>query len=319
MQGHYLLYAGSASQQLAESVATQLGAKVGKLQQRYFEDGEFHCQVEDSVRGQNIFIIQSTSKPVNDHLMELLIMLDDFRRASAASINVIMPYFGYSRQEKKSTGREPITARLVADLLTTAGASRVISVDLHNPAIQGFFTIPMDHLTAVPILAEHLKKFKNDRTVIVSPDAGRVKLADKYAALLEVPLVVLHKHRSEKGVEVRALVGEVAGRCPIIIDDMISTGGTIVQTVQTLLEAKAKPEMIVAATHGVLVGPALERLQHPAIKQVVLTDTITIPPEKQFPHLRQISMAELLARTIHHIHHNLSVSALFGSDRIQPV
>jgi len=307
------IYCGSANPLLAEQVARHLRLPFGRRRLEQFPDGETHVQIEESIRGRDIYILQSTSPPVNEHVMELLIMLDAFRRAGAARVTAIVPYYGYARQEKKSTGREPITARLVADLLATAGAQRVVSIDLHSPAIQGFFNIGMDHLTAVPIITEHLRRRGHDNSAIVSPDTGRVKLAEKYSRALHLPLVVLHKQRfTSEQPEIRAVVGNVRGKAPIIIDDMISTGGTIAEAVEALLEAGARPEIIVAATHPVLVGPALQRLSHPAIGEVVVCDTIPVPPEKQLDKMQVLSVADLLAETVRRLNRNESISALFA-------
>jgi ribose-phosphate pyrophosphokinase len=307
------IYGGSANPTLAEGVARRLRVHLGRRRLKQFPDGETHVQIEESIRGRDIYIVQSTSAPVNQHIMEILIMVDAFRRAAAGRITAIIPYYGYARQEKKSTGREPITARLVADLLTVAGTERVVSIDLHSPAIQGFFNIGMDHLTAVPLITEHLHGRCRPNSVIVSPDTGRVKLAEKYARALGLPLVVLHKQRSApEEAEIRAVVGDVQGKAPIIVDDMISTGGTIAGAVEALLRAGARPEVIVAATHPVLVGPALERLSHPAISEVVVCDTIPVPPAKHLPKMHMLSVADLLAATVRRLNRNESISALFA-------
>jgi len=307
------VYCGSANPLLAEQLARRLRLPLGRRRLQQFPDGETHVQIEESIRGRDIFIVQSTGPPVNQHVMELLIMLDAFRRAGAARITAIIPYYGYARQEKKSTGREPITARLVADLLTTAGAQRVVSIDLHSPAIQGFFNIGMDHLTAVPIVTGYLQTRLRRDSAVVSPDTGRVKLAEKYSQALGLPLVVLHKQRfTPEQPEIRAVVGDVRGKAPIIIDDMISTGGTIAEAIEALLEAGAQPDITVAATHPVLIGPALQRLSHPAISEVIVCDTIPVPPEKQLDKMRVLSVADLLAETVRRLNRNESISALFA-------
>jgi ribose-phosphate pyrophosphokinase len=282
----------------------------------HFADGECHVQIQESVRGRDIYIVQSTCSPVNDHLMELLVMIDAFRRASADRITAAVPYYGYARQEKKSTGREPITAKLVANLLTTAGANRVVALDLHSPAIQGFFDIEMIHLTAIPLLTNHLRTHLDlEDTVVVTPDTGRVKVAETYANLLNVPLVVMHKRRSGEhgeGVEVGAIVGSVEGKRPIIVDDIVATGGTILTCAKALLDVGALPNMTVVVTHGVLSPPAEQRLAIPEITQIVMTDTI--PPQKTSLLLQKtvvISVADLLAEAILRLHQGRSISALF--------
>lgn len=308
------LYCGTANPELGRAMSVKLRTPLGKRKLQRFADGEVHVRLDETVRGDDVYILQSTSPPVDQHLMELLVMIDACRRAAAGRITAIIPYFGYSRQEKKSTGREPITARLVADLLACAGTDRVVSVDLHAPATQGFFNIEMDHLTAVQILVEHLRRHRETDRVIVSPDTGRVKLAEKYAHGLNLPLVVLHKQRAEAGqVQVRRVIGDVKDRRPIVIDDMITTGGTIAEAVDTLVTAGARPEITVAATHGLLVGKAMERLANPAIVEVVVTDTVRIPPEKRAPKLRILSVAELLAEATRRLNEERSISALFAA------
>jgi len=307
------LYCGSADPELGKSVAAKLRTPLAKRKLQRFPDGEVHVRLEETLRGDDVFILQSTSPPVDQHLMELLVMVDACRRAAAARVTAIIPYFGYSRQEKKSAGREPITTRLVADLLTCSGVDRVVSVDLHAPAIQGFFNIEMDHLTAVQLLIEHLQRHRGEDRVVVSPDTGRVKMAERYAHGLGLPLVVLHKERAETGrVEVHKVIGDVRGLRPIVIDDMITTGGTIDEAVRALLEAGARPEITVAATHGLLVGKAMDRLANPAIAEVVVTDTVPIPPEKRVKKLLVLSVAELLAEATRRLHDERSISALFS-------
>lgn len=309
------IYCGTASPVLAKEVADRLGRPLGRRDLHHFADGECHVQIRESVRGRDIYIVQSTCYPVNEHLMELLVMIDAFRRASASRITAITPYYGYARQEKKSTGREPITAKLVANLLTTAGADRVVAIDLHSPAIQGFFDIGMDNLTAIPLLANYVRTHIDLRdAVVVTPDTGRVKVADMYANLLDSPLVVMHKRRigeHGQGVEVRAIVGSVEGKRPIIVDDIVSTGGTIQTCIQALLEASAVPDISVVATHGVLTPAAEERLSIPEITHIVTTDTIPSHSEILLPKMAVISVADLLAETVMRLHQGRSISALF--------
>ena len=297
---------------MAKAVAGKLRIPLGKRVLQRFPDGEVAFRLEETVRGRDVYLLQSTSLPVDEHLVELLVMIDGCRRAAAGRITAIIPYYGYSRQEKKSRGREPITARLVADLLTVAGTDRVVSIDLHAPAIQGFFNIGMDHLTAVPLLIEHLRRHRQSDMVVVSPDTGRVKLAEKYARGLGLPMAVLHKERlGGAETEIRAVIGDVRDRRPIIIDDMIATGGTIQGAIEALLEAGATSGMIVAATHGLLVDGALDRLRDPAIDQVAVTDTVWVPPEKRLPTMHVVSVAGLLAETIQRLNENRSISELF--------
>jgi ribose-phosphate pyrophosphokinase len=305
----FRIYRGSANPDLAESVAARLGTTIGDLTLRRFSDGEIHAQIHDCVRGDDIYIIQSTGFPVNEHLMELLILVDAFRRSGAGRINAIIPYYGYSRQEKKSGGREPITAKLVANLLTAAGVDRVVSLDLHTPAIQGFFEVSMDHLSAVPILAEHLADLPRQNSVVVAPDVGRAKLADRFAQRLGVPLVVMHKRRPHPEVaHVSAVVGDVRDTSPIVVDDIIATGGTIKECAEALLAAGARPDIWVAAVHPLLAGPAVDRLSHPAITQVIVTDSVSLPPEKRLPRLTVLTIADLLAETIRCLAENRSLS-----------
>lgn len=306
------LFSGSANPELADSVASELRIPLGRRLLQRFPDGEVEFRLEQTVRGRDVYLLQSAGPPVNEHLMELLVMIDACRRAAAGRITALVPYYGYSRQEKKSRGREPITARLVADLLTVAGANRVVSIDLHSPAIQGFFNIGMDHLTAVPILIEHLRLHREPDMVVVSPDTGRAKLAEKYARALGLPLVVLHKQRlGGAETEIHAVVGDVRGRRPIIIDDMITTGGTIHNAVQALLQAGATPELTVAATHGLLVGKALEHLSDPAIAEVAITDTVPVPPEKRLPKMHVVSVGGLLAEAVRRLNEERSISEIF--------
>ncbi len=306
------LISGSANPELARAVAGKLRIPLSKRVLQRFPDGEVSFRLEQTIRGRDVYLLQSTGPPVDEHLVELLVMIDGCRRASAGRITALIPYYGYSRQEKKSRGREPITARLVADLLTVAGTGRVVSIDLHAPAIQGFFNIGMEHLTAVPILIEHLRRHRQPDMVVVSPDTGRVKLAEKYARGLGVPMAVLHKERlGGAETEVHAVIGDVRDRRPIIIDDMITTGGTIRGAVQALLEAGARAGMTVAATHGLLVDGALDRLQDPAIAEVTITDTVPVPPEKRLPNMHLVSVAGLLAETIQRLNENRSISELF--------
>jgi ribose-phosphate pyrophosphokinase len=311
------IYCGSATPELARLVAERLGRPLGRRDLNHFPDGESHVQLLDSVRGRDIYILQSTCYPVNEHLMEMLVMIDACRRASAHRITAILPYYGYARQEKKSTGREPITAKLVANLLTTAGANRVVSIDLHSPAIQGFFDIEMIHLTVIPMLANYLRAHIDlQNAVLVTPDTGRVKVAEKYTDLLNLPLVVMHKRRSgELGeeVEVGAIVGSVEGKRPIIVDDIIATGGTILTCTKALLDGGALPNMTVVSMHGVFSPLAEQNLAIPEITQIVVTDTIPLRISSLRHKTVVVSVAQLLAEAILRLHQGRSISALFRS------
>ncbi|MDO8752103.1 MAG: ribose-phosphate pyrophosphokinase [Candidatus Wolfebacteria bacterium] len=305
------LFAGSAHPELAQEIAELLNVPLGKIHVRTFPDSETHVQIEESVRGADIFIIQPTSPPVNENLMELLVMLDAFRRASAGTITAVVPYYGYARQDRKSTGREPISARLVADLLTQAGANRVVSVDLHVAQIQGFFQVPMDHLTSMETFVDYLRKKDLQNAVVVSPDVGRAKSAEKYASILNLPMALMHKRRTGIGgteVEVMETVGDVRGKTPIVVDDVTSSG-SISEQAKTLAAAGANPCYILA-THGVLIDKALERLADDCICEVVVTNTVPVPEWKKeaLPKLHVLSIASTLAKAIAHIFNNESVS-----------
>ncbi len=313
------LFSGRAHAGLAKEIADRLGVALGSLHIRQFPDTETKVQIEESVRESDIFIVQPTCPPVNEHLMELLVILDAFRRASAGSVTAVVPYFGYAKQDRKSTGREPISARLVADILTSAGADRVISVDLHVAQIQGFFAIPMDHLTALTTIASHLRTKDLENAVIVSPDVGRVKLAEKYGDVLNLPIALMHKRRSgdASSPEVMGIVGDVRGKTPIIVDDMISTGGTIRNSAEALVEAGSEP-CYIAATHGVLIGEAMQRLNADCVREVIVTNTVPVPAEKlvELPKLRVLSIAGLLSDVIGRIHRGDSVSEVFNQQHL---
>ncbi len=314
--------AGSASHRLAHDIAalrdfTEIGVELTR-----FPDTEIHVRLRESVRGHDAYIIQSTSAPVNDHISELLILIDTLRRASAGRITAILPYYGYARQDRKSTGREPITAKLIANLIDAAGADRVLAIDLHSPAIQGFFDIGMDHLTAIPLLANAVRGTISENSVIVSPDTGGVKRADIFASLLHLPIAILHKRRSDSdNVEIAAVIGDVRDRTPIIVDDIIATGGTLREAVETLLRAGARPDVRVVATHGVFAGAAAQRLAHPAITQIIVTDSIATPENirQALPTLEVVSIAQLLGDAIHRLHSGLSLSALFTASNMPPI
>lgn len=315
----FRLFAGRANPGLAKDIASILGVELGKISIGTFPNSETRVQIEESIRGTDSYIIQPTSEPANENLMELLITIDALKRASAKQITAIIPYFGYARQDHKTTGREPISAKLVADLLTTAGASRVMAIDLHVPQIQGFFDIPMDHLTAVTTLTNYFREKNIENGVIVAPDVGRAKLAEKYTDILRLPLAIMHKRRNGKdGQDVKfvELVGDVKDKTPIVIDDEIATGGSIFEQAQALAEAGAKPAYV-SITHAVLVGPALDRLQHKSIQEVVTTNTIPVPAEKQLEgKIKVLSIAPLLAEAILRVHQHRSVSQVFRDQHL---
>jgi ribose-phosphate pyrophosphokinase len=306
------IFSGSANLDLARAVAKQLDQELSKGTASQFPDGETRVRIEESVRGADCYVIQSTCAPVNHNLMELLVFTDALRRASAWRINAVIPYFGYARQDKKVQAREPITAKLVANLLEVAGVDRVITVDLHAGQIQGFFDVPLDHLTALGILGGHLETTDLANSVVVSPDVGRATEARRLANYLGLPLAMLYKRRnSPTETEVAHVIGEVEGMRPIMVDDMISTAGTMLRGIDALLKLGAKPDVTVVATHPVFTPPALERLTHEAISSIVVTDTI--PFKGGSERVKVLSVASLLAAAIRNVHENGSVSSLFQS------
>jgi len=310
------LIAGRANIELAEEVAATLDETLLDANCAEFANGELHCKLESSVRGTDVFIIQSHTghdgRSINDSIMEHLIMVDAARRASAKRITVVMPFFGYARQDRKSEGREPITARMVADMFAVAGAQRLMSVDLHSGQIQGFFNGPVDHLTAMPVLVDYLEHLEGD-LVVVSPDAGRVKVAERYSNMLHADLAIIHKRRlkGEKNlVEARDVIGEVAGRTCVLIDDMIDTAGTIVAAAEQL-HAKGAARILAATTHGVFSEPAVDRLKNSPIERVVVTNTLPLPPEKQIDKIEVLSVAKVIADAIDAVFEDTSVSDIF--------
>ncbi len=307
------IFAGNSNKKLAEDIAANLGLTVGQGNAVKFSDGEISVNIFETVRGSDVFVIQSTCDPVNDNLMELLIMIDAFKRASAGRITAVIPYFGYARQDRKAKARDPISAKLVADLLTVAGADRVLTMDLHASQIQGFFNIPVDHLLGSAILwpyfAESMKD--KDSTVMVSPDLGSVTRARFYAEKLEIPMAIIDKRRQKANVsEVMNIIGDVNGKDVIMIDDMIDTAGTIVHAVEALKERGAKSVKI-GCSHAVLSGPAIERLKNAPIDEIVLLDTIALPEEKRLDNMTVLSSAPLFAEAIDRIYEDLAVSTLF--------
>jgi ribose-phosphate pyrophosphokinase len=306
------IFAGTANTPLAEEVAACLKVALGKCLVRPLPDTEIHVQIEEVVRGDDVFVIQPCSAPVNDHLMELLLIVDAMRRASAHSITVVMPYFPYARQERMAHGREAISARVVANMLEAMGAARVVYVDVHADAIQGFFNIPVDPLTAMPVLAERLRQdgLVGSQTVIVSPDVGRTRLASRYSDALRVPLVLMHKRRrSHLEAETTHVVGDIADKIPIVVDDVIS-GGSVLKQLSALVQAGARPEIILSITHGVLAPAAITLLDNPVVKRLYITNTILQPESKQHPKITVVSIAQLLADVIWSIYLGHSISPL---------
>ena len=307
------IFSLSSNRPLAEKIAEAVGLELGKISISRFSDGEVKVNVEESIRGAHVYIVQSTSDPVNDNLMELLIMIDALRRASAKTINVVMPYYGYARQERKAQSREPITAKLVANMITIAGADRVLTLDLHAPQIQGFFDIPVDHLIGVPLLADYFleKGLFGEDVVVVSPDHGGVVRARKLADFLKSPIAIIDKRRPRPNVsEVMNIIGDVAGKKCIIIDDMIDTAGTITLAAAALLD-KGADSVYACCTHAFLSGPAVERLDESDIREVIVTDSIQQPEGRHLDKLQTISVGNLVGEAIKRIHENRSVSPLF--------
>lgn len=306
------IFSGNANLHLAGEIAEYLGVSVGEAVVSRFSDGEIHVKINESVRGADVFVIQPTCEPVNDHLMELLITIDALRRASARRITAVIPYYGYARQDRKARARDPITAKLLANLITASGATRVITMDLHAGQIQGFFDIPVDHLPGVPILAEYfLSKNLND-ILVVSPDLGGVTRSRDMAERIGASIAIIDKRRPEPNVaEIMNIIGDVKDKSVVMIDDIIDTAGTITQGAQALLDRGAK-EIYACCTHGVLSGPAIERLQKSPIKEVVITNTIPLPEHKKFDKIKVLSVAPLLGEAIIRIHEDLSVSKLFA-------
>jgi ribose-phosphate pyrophosphokinase len=312
------LVSGRSHPALAREIASSLGVELSEGNLREFANGEVHCRYDVSLRGSDVFIIQTHCGPVNDTLMEQLIMIDAAKRASAKRITAVCPYYGYSRQDRKATGREPITAKLVADMLQVAGADRVVSVDLHSGQIQGFFDVPFDHLTAMPVLVEELRRQGTGDLVVVAPDAGRVKVAERFSQHLSADLAFVHKRRprgSANQVEALDVVGEVEGRHCVLIDDMIDTAGTICAAAELLSERGAS-DVWAMATHGVLSDPALERLDKSPLSRVVLTNTLPIPDDRRIEKLRVLSVAKLIADAIDAVFEDTSVSEIFGGDNL---
>jgi ribose-phosphate pyrophosphokinase len=306
------IFSGSSNPALARHICEELGQPLGQINISRFKNGEIYVNYEETMRNCDVFLVQSFSHPINDHFVELLVMIDAARRASPKTVNVVMPYYGYARQERKSAPREPISAKMLADVLTTVGADRVITIDLHAPAIQGFFNIPVDHLTALDLIIDYLKKKKIPNPVVVSPDVGRASVAEKLASYLDSPFAIMIKKRPAHNESVIThLIGDVEGQTPIIIEDMIDTGTTIVNVIEGLKERGAN-DAYVCATHPVFSGNAIERLDIPSIKEVVVTDSIALP-EKHSDRFKVISVAPLLSNAIRINIEGGSISTLFKS------
>jgi ribose-phosphate pyrophosphokinase len=306
------LFSGSANLQLSQEVARYLGMDLGPMIRKRFADGELYVQIQESIRGCDVYLIQPTCQPVNDHLMELLIMIDACRRASARQITAVIPYYGYARADRKTAGRESITAKLVANLITQAGASRILAMDLHAAQIQGYFDIPFDHVYGSPVILDYLQSKSLHDVVVVSPDVGGVTRARAFAKKLnDAPLAIIDKRRQAHNVaEVLNVIGDVKGKTAILVDDMIDTGGTITEGAKLLLEEGAS-QVYACATHAVFSPPAIQRLSSGLFKEVIVTNTIPIPESNHFPQLVTLSVANLLGEAIWRIHEDSSLSSLF--------
>ena len=311
--GTVKIFAGNGCPDLAKAIADRLELPLGQLEATRFSDGEICVNIKETVRGCDVFVVQSTSTPVNDNLMELLVMIDAFKRASCNKLTVVMPYFGYARQDRKARARDPITAKLVANLLEKAGADRVLTMDLHSTQLQGFFDIPVDNLLGMPVLAKYFLKngFKNDDLVIVSPDVGSVTRSRSMAAKFNAPLAIIDKRRPKANVmEVMNIIGDVKDKVCLMLDDMIDTAGTITQGAKALSDAGAR-EVYAYCSHGVFSGPAMQRIQDSPLKKVVILNTIQQPQDKLIDKIEEVSVAEIFAEAIERIYSYISVSTLF--------
>ena len=315
--GDLKIFSGNANRPLADDICRHLGVPLGEAIVGTFKNGETRVKIEEHVRGADVFVIQPTSSPSDHHIIELLIMIDALRRASAERITAVIPYYAYAKQEKKTSGREPISAKLVANLIVTAGADRVLAVDLHAPAIQGFFDVPVDNLTAIPILAQLLRDQAMGNIVVVSPDSGGVNRAMEFRQRVGAGFALIGKHRPEPDIsEVLEMVGEVEGKTAVIVDDMISTGGTLVEAAELLVDRGAS-RVLAYAVHPVLAGEAPQLIRHSMLERVVVTNTIPVPPESRDGKLEIINIAWLIAEAIRRIHEGSSVSALFQAARLR--
>src|SRR3990172_3845577 len=312
----FTLLAGRSNPALAKATAGELGLRLASAQVFSFPDGELHVQIEESLRGHDVYVLQSTSPPAETHLLELVLLADACRRAGATRLTAVLPYFGYARQDRRASGREAVGARVVADLLEAVRLDRVVAVDLHSGALEGFFSLPLEHLSAIPTLVDALRPLVDARAVIVAPDLGATKLAERYATALQLPVAMLHKVRvSGEEVHVRRITGDVFDRSPIVVDDMISTGGTIAAAVTALREASSRKEISVVATHGLLVGSAVERLSELGLRALIVSDSVARArilqdePERM-PELRVVSLGPLLANAIWSLHRDQSLNSL---------
>lgn len=307
------IFSGTSNRPLAEAICKEVGTELGNAEVGAFSDGENFVSIYETVRGSDVFVVQSTSSPVNDNLMELLIMIDAAKRASAHSVSAVITHYGYARQDRKAAPREPITAKLVADLLTAAGADNIIAIDLHQDAIQGFFDKPVNHMTAMPIFVDYFKQmgFKSEELCVVSPDVGRAKAAKKFSTLLDCDIAIMHKDRPKHNqAEITALIGDVKDKICILNDDMIDTAGSLVAAATTL-KAKGAKKIYACATHGLFSGPAYDRLENSCIEEVVVTNAVPVPLERQTGKIKVVTLAPLFAQTIKNVYNNGSVASLF--------
>ena len=308
-----VLFSGRAHVALAEEIAEELGETLGEPNIQTFRNGELYCRFDDLIRGADVFIIQTHSNPINESIWEQLIMIDAAKRGSAKRITAVCPYYGYGRQDRKARNREPITAKLLADCLTVSGADRMVSIDLHAGQIQGFFDGPVDHLLAMPVLEDYLRAECNGDVMVIAPDTGRLKVAERLAQHLDVDVASVYKRRSRGQVEARGIMGDVAGRRCVLVDDMIDTAGTICAAADILL-ANGATDVWAMATHGVLSDPAIDRLKNSAIERIVITNTLPLPPEKQIDKIEVVSVAKIIADAIEGIFEDTSVSEIFGGE-----
>jgi len=312
------IFSGRAHPEIAKQIANKLNIELGKISIANFPDGEIYVQVEESVRGKDTFIIQPFAYPPNDNIMELLIIVDALRRASAKTITVVIPYFGYARQSQKTTGREPISCKLVMNLLATTGIDRVVSVDLHKPQIQAFIDKPFDHLSACALISNYFRQKNLVNPIIVAPDLGKAKLAEKYSSFLGYPMMIMYKKKDKdkKGITFGGVIGDPKGTTPIIIDDMIANG-TAVKQALALLDDGCRPEIYFAITHPILIGDSLQKLSHPAIKEVVVTDSLPVEDKKQkLSKITILHLADLLSEVIYRIQHKMSISEVFQKQKL---